>query len=541
MTQSEMQKIEAGAVERLWPPRAAELLPLQAPVASVTLLEDRARVVRRGRAALAAGRTQLYVTGVAPVLQDLSLRAVCAAPGVRVADVRVRRAMRVRKQDRPAELAALEEAIRVLCEERIAVAERARRLEARYDRSWDAVGRGLSELPVDAGWGLASAFGWREGLEPLFRRTRELRRAVLDEHFTIGRLSRDIEHQVGLRRALDRSDARLVAWAELDVLADAAGEVELVIEYTCPNALWRPLHSARLAASDALEITSSAVVWQNTGEDWNDAELSFSTARASLGTEPPRLADDRLTAQRKTEQLVVEAREVAVQRAGVGASGRGAAADRPSSLELPGVDDGGEVRNLLAPGRHRVPSDGRPNVLPLFTARMPAETTRVCMPELDAKVFVKSVQSNAAASPLLPGPVELAREGGFVGWTDTSFVAPGERFELGFGPDEALRVVRRAWTEDELDPIDKWRRMKHKVAVCLSNVADAPRRVRVVERIPVSEVEHVTVTLDEKRSTAGAKLDADGFVSWEVDLPGYAQALVELVFTVAYAPGVHAG
>ncbi|MCA9687369.1 MAG: DUF4140 domain-containing protein, partial [Myxococcales bacterium] len=49
---------------------AAEL-----PVVEVTLLEDRALVVRRGVVELAVGRTQLRVDGVAPVLVDKTLNA----------------------------------------------------------------------------------------------------------------------------------------------------------------------------------------------------------------------------------------------------------------------------------------------------------------------------------------------------------------------------------------------------------------------------------------------------------------------------------
>jgi len=50
--------------------------------------------------------------------------------------------------------------------------------------------------------------------------------------------------------------------------------------------LWRPLHEARLFADDRLLMSSSAVVWQNTGEDWSNVDLSFSTALSSLGVEP---------------------------------------------------------------------------------------------------------------------------------------------------------------------------------------------------------------------------------------------------------------
>ena len=50
------------------------------------MLEDRARVIRRGTASLPAGQSRLIVRGVAPVLVDKTLTATTSAG--RVLDVR---------------------------------------------------------------------------------------------------------------------------------------------------------------------------------------------------------------------------------------------------------------------------------------------------------------------------------------------------------------------------------------------------------------------------------------------------------------------
>jgi uncharacterized protein (TIGR02231 family) len=529
------QATDLRIIERLIPERLPDLVPLEAPVSAVTLLEDRARVVRRGRVKLAAGRNQLFLPSVAPVLQDVSLRAETQSPGARIADARVRRAMRLRSEDRPEEVRALEEEIRSLHEQRVRVAEDAGRHATRYDRAWEAMGRGLSEISADVGWGLAGSAGWREGFDAVSRRARDLRRAVLDGWQDLNRLSRDIGHKAERRRAFDRADAQIVAWAEIDVISDGDQEAEITIEYICPNALWRPMHRARLRSDGTLEVTCCAVVWQNTGEDWRDADLSFSTARASLGTEPPLLSDDLLTVQKKREEVLVATREVQIQKAGVdGGGGAG-----PPDVELPGVDDGGEVQNLRASGRRSVPSDGRPNVLPLHAFRAPAEITLVCKPEIDPKVIVQSTQRNEGSGPLLPGPVELARDSGFVGWTDIPYVAKGERFELGVGPDSALRVVRTLKSDRKVDAVDKWTRVSHRVSLHLSNISGLPKRVVLTERIPVSEIEHVRVELAKDQTTAGAaQEEKSGFVTWLVDIAGNDQKTVNLAYTVAYAPGV---
>ena len=51
-----------------------------------------------------------------------------------------------------------------------------------------------------------------------------------------------------------------------------------------------------------MTVEAEAVVWQRTGEDWKDVRLAFSTARPTLGTTPPRLAEDVLFTRAKQEQ-----------------------------------------------------------------------------------------------------------------------------------------------------------------------------------------------------------------------------------------------
>jgi hypothetical protein len=172
----------------------------------------------------------------------------------------------------------------------------------------------------------------------LFEKVRALRERGLTLEHQLRDTNEERARLVSQRQAFDRPDTRFTAWLEADVLVTGQTAVELSFEYTVPNALWRPMHSARLA-DGALFFESRACVWQNTGEDWKDARLAFSTARASLGIEPPLLSDDFLTAQKKQDKLVVQAREVVIQKAKAGPGG-GGSAPAPSTVELPGVDDG---------------------------------------------------------------------------------------------------------------------------------------------------------------------------------------------------------
>jgi uncharacterized protein (TIGR02231 family) len=525
------------SIQALYPEGAAVF---DAPVRKVTLLEDRAQVQRAGKVALNAGQNRLYVRDVAPVLQDVSVRAE-ASGKAKVLDARVRRAMRVTRDEKPEVARQLEEAIESLTRRLQALGEDQTIAEQRFARFNEVIERGFTELPEDASWGLVQAQSWKDTFEVLFKKVRSLRQTVLQQGHSAQDLHEELAALAAQRQALDRPDLQFVAWLEVDVTAEKAGEAQVSFEYTVPNALWRPLHSARLADEGRLEFESSAAVWQNTGEDWTDATLCFSTARSSLGTEPPLLSDDLLAATKKSDKVVVQARQVMVQRAkaeGGGGPGAGAAAEAPRNVELPGVDDGGEIRNLVAKAACSIPSDGRPNIVPLFSFEAKPRTGLVAFPELAAKAFIKSVQKNEARFPILAGPVELLQKSGFVGWTQVLFVAPGEEFALSFGPDDAVRLSRKDKQGVEEKPVGKWTVNSTQVTVYLSNLSGEPKKLELTERLPVSEIEHVKVELNAKKTSPKPEVDSNGFCRWTVELAPNSQTQVNLGYQLSTAPGV---
>ncbi len=529
--------LETSAVERYEPPLPTGTTPLDAPVRGVTLLEDRAQVTRRGSVRVAAGQNRLVVQGVAPVLQDVSLRAEVLTGKARVADVRLRRALRIRTADKPEVARELEERLRALQREREQVLQDQALARARFERISQMLGLGAYELPEDAGWGMGTASQWQDSFDSLFRKARQLRESALQATFTAERLAEEISAVLRQRQALSRVDHQLVSWLEADVLAEAAGEVEVRIDYVVPNALWRPLHTARLVEGRRVRFASSAAVWQDTGEDWKDVDLQFSTARSSLGIEPPVLQQDLLNAKKKSETVVVQARQVQVQKAGLGSAPGGPAAT-PSTVDLPGVDDGGETRNLKAAGKSSIPADGRPNVIPLFTFEDEAQAELVSFPELEPKAFLRAVTRNTSTSPVLAGPVELLQENGFVGWTQTLFVAPQEKFELSFGPDDAIRVQREERKQSEVNMVSKWTELTTHRVLYLSNLSGEARTVSVTERLPVSEIEHVKIELDREKTSGTPVLDANGFCTWKVEVPANGHTRVHLWFKASMAPGV---
>jgi hypothetical protein len=132
-------------------------------------------------------------------------------------------------------------------------------------------------------------------------------------------------------------------------------------------------------------------------------------------------------------------------------------------------------------------------------------------------------------------------ESGPVGSTRTLFVAPGEQLALGFGPDDDVRIRRTTEFKETVDDVDHWRRRTITVNLYLSNLGATEKLLQVVERLPVSEIDHVKVTLLEDKTSGAPTLDQDGFLRWEMELGARSRLRLSLVYVVAFAPGVTSG
>jgi len=287
-----------------------------------------------------------------------------------------------------------------------------------------------------------------------------------------------------------------------------------------------------------------AVVWQATGEDWTNVALTLSLERASLGVEPPRLRDDEVHARRRPDHVTVEAREHEQQTTGLGGS----------VLEVPGIDDGGLGLTLAIAGAN-VRADGAPHRLPIGGFSTSAQLSLVAIPLRSAWVHLRARLINAGSAPLLAGPVDLLMSSGYVGRAEIGFVAPGEKVYLGFGPDSELRAHRTEDRErDDAGLLGGWNVQTVRVAVRLSNLGAQKREVVVTERIPVSEVEQVTVEasspdaylLERKDQPGGEEItqvtaraiDDRGLVTWAVELPPHGRRAVTLEYKVRSQRGV---
>ena len=497
-------------------------MTIDVPIRQVTCLEDRAVIAREGRAVLEAGKQRLRIEGASPAIADRSLSV--SVEGAQVVSARVERSWN-KPPEKP--LTELQEKIERLEKERDAKDAEIARLQGQERIQRLAQMDVLRAMAEQSTENAGSVEQWRAQLA----RAREALRVTSEALLTATR-----EHHALATRIAELYQARLTEQPrpvlecaiELEVESASAREAVVKARYLVACAAWRPAYRARLFEREGqtqVRIEADAVVWQASGEAWSDVVLELSTERPTLGTEPPSLSEDFLRSREKSQQerKVVE---VALREEAIDALGGGAE-------EMMGVDDGGEVRLLRAQGRSSVPSDGRPHRLPMFAFETPAKAEIVATPEKSPLASVVARFENTGPAVLLAGPVELARQSGYVGRGQIAFAGKGEEVKLSFGSEDRLRVGRHDAVETSESKLTGRRSTRHRVKVWLTNLADAPANLVVEERIPVSELAEVQIELARKESSSSASVSEDGIVRYELALEGLAKRELSLVYDVS--------
>lgn len=518
----------------LAPALAAPLTP-GSRITDVTLYPDAAIIRREITLEVPAGSQEILIPDLPASLDPASLRLEGAAEGklaIGNIDLRAKAANEDDNPERVKKLAALRlEKDRL--SDRIDAVEGRKAMITRAANPTDKDGR-LDPAQWSAAW---EAVG--KGLQGA---NDELRGLRIEE----ARIDAEIA-------ALEAPEGRLLPpggnaprrAATIALEAPAATKARLTLSYRVRQASWRPVYDARLITRDpqpSLALTRRALLRQNTGEDWKDAQVTLSTTPVGRGTNAPTLAGERIGF---TPPMPAPAPMAKLERMPAGASAymsdaRTRDAAKPA-LEVAVEEQGAAFEAGNYQSEFRIPG-----AVSLATGqgeksfRLGGDKPEITLalraaPALDPTAYLEASFKAPGEAPLLPGEVLLTRDETFVGKTSVPLAAPGEAVRLGFGADDSVKVKRITIRQKTSEPgfIGTTLTARHEFRVTARNYHAFPVALVLEDRVPVSEDQAIVV----ERASAMTKPDVEapedrrGVFQWTPTL----KAGEEKSFTLAYS------
>lgn len=377
----------------------------------------------------------------------------------------------------------------------------------------------------------------------------ETLKALQDAHSArveMAAIERDIDDmQEDLKVLQQKHDAIALPPADrvivsLDVTAKDAVEGFVTLTYVINNAGWSPVYDVKLdQGAKEITVDRQAMLYQYTGEAWDDVAVTVSTARPNY-----QLAAGELWAQRAYlyDQMLADggialrsslapAAPVMLEEAAYDKEENRVTFDAPT-LDFQGLT---AVYHLANPVH--LDGDGAESLFNIDTASFDVTLNAHATPLLDESVYLYASLTNDSPVPYLPGNASFYRDGAFIGSASLPIVTTGETVDLAFGAIDGLTATRttlfRETGESGIITTSNDREERYELTV--ENVTNQTWDITLYDRAPYSEEEDLEIDVTARPAPTTTDTDGKrGVYSWAFPLAAGGEHSIKFSYTIGW-------
>ena len=540
-------------------PGGAHAVELASTVKKVTVYSDRARVTRRATAEVTTKPIVFALRRLPGWVDDGSVR-VSASAG-RIVDVRVERSFLARATD--AKWLKAEAHHKALTNSIAALDDEVSVLNAQKAQIESIKAFSLDKITKDTTIGDISVESYSDVLSFIsdsLRATAKARRVVKEKRDKIMPEFAASTHTLEELKSLRHLEETTIL---VTLQSSRTAQSTIDVAYMMPGATWEPKHELRVSTADAkkVEVISFAVVTQTSGEDWGDAELSFSTQSSVQSVRIPELealtlgdthtATRRITSKKSSYSRAEQAYRSqnslwnkVHQKSSRHSERMNFEQAYKSNIEMLEVIQSktvkifetlqkrGTTAHYKATAAPTVRGDGHSVRMRIGRSSLSSRQKIVAVPEQSLNAARTLEMTNSTSQSFLPGKVALYQDGAFLGMTDIDFIAQGESFALFLSVADHLKLSRKL--DRKHSSITHRRRNRMRVAfnVTVENLSNKETAVMLADRIPVSENKEIKI--EKVKISSGGKPNSRGILHWELSLKPKESRQFRISYEVEY-------
>ena len=368
---------------------------------------------------------------------------------------------------------------------------------------------------------------------------------------------------------------------QIIILVDAneTSNVNTILKYNVSDCGW--VASYDLTAIDInqpVKLKYKAQVYNNTGNEWKDVQLTLSTADPTLSATAPSLnpfyleysnyiEQERSTYIQPQSQLqqnyrsqieneinwanqraydnymldkedagakLFESNNMAYNFQNVMSNGLSVnLGKKVTTISTQDIYISEMTAEFVVPNNFTCPSDARPYLVEIKEISVPATFSQVSVPKLDQSAFLLANIVGWQDLELVPGTTSVYFGGNFVGtsYIDTRNV--NDTLSLSFGRDPKIQVIRKLKSEMSTKKVVAGnKRDTYYYDIQVRNNRTVPVTIDIFDQIPISRNSEITVSIETLGG--GKRNDITGEVTYKVTLqPGETKNL-EIGYTIKY-------
>ncbi len=315
-------------------------------------------------------------------------------------------------------------------------------------------------------------------------------------------------------------------------------KITLELSYFITNASWTPYYEVRVVdVNENMEVTYKAKVFQTSGYDWNNVNITLSTGNPTLNGTAPILSKwvlrENHVTYRKSYAVVKNA--VAYDAIQENEEEKMAAVEMPVK-KAAGITTTTNAKmtsiEFAIQEKFSVKSSQNDATLTVNKYSLPADYVYRCVPKLDKHAYLVAKATDFAKYNFLSGDAVLYLSGKYVGTSYLNISQTTDTLQFSLGQDNAI-VVDRKLVDEFNKKSSVGKNYKQSVAwmITAKNNKSNAIQLEIQDNIPVSSMSSVSIS---NELYEGAVKDESSIVTWKYELKPAETKTMNLSYTVTY-------
>lgn len=343
----------------------------------------------------------------------------------------------------------------------------------------------------------------------------------------------DLENLINSNGETNTETAKIVNQIIVSVLSEMPTQATIGISYYCQNAGWLPQYELR-ANSDAnkIQLKHLAQIYQTTGIDWTNAELTLSTGNPNQNNILPTLSPFWIAYyqqlqnynRKKSEELSVTQKDAKY------------IAKKPmldaEFEKVASVDDEAKTRyasdfvstnqNLLRTDyeiklKYNIPSDGKQHIAMIQTKEISSLYEFTAIPKLDKNAFLMAKIFNWEDLNLMQAQANIFFDGTYLGKTFINPTETNDTIQLNVGRDNGIVMERKLLKEKSKEKTLQGEKISTKTyQITIRNTKNTNVVLNLLDQIPLSNDISIKVQLLDAGN--GNLDETTGQINWKLNL-----------------------
>jgi uncharacterized protein (TIGR02231 family) len=328
------------------------------------------------------------------------------------------------------------------------------------------------------------------------------------------------------------------------VSAKSAVNADFELNYIVMNAGWRPIYDLRAKNSKSpIQLSYKAEVFQNTGIDWNNVDITLSTGNPTQSGYKPDLRPEYVnlftpvSKKSLSEEIEVDLDvnfDIPISEKVVPPPPPPAKpANNKTVADFTRVVEATFATKFGISIPYSIPSNGKPQLVDVKNHTLKTIYNRSAVPKLDKDAFLMAQLVNWEQFNLLSGKANIYFEGTFVGETYLNTNNTKDTLAISLGRDKRIIIDRKQVKEFSSKKfLGSKIKQTYGYEIAVRNTKNEAVELIIDEQIPISKNSKVTVELLEAE---GAQVDkTTGKVTWKLTLQSKQATKVLLKYSIKY-------